>query len=150
MENRQSKRRHSVPPKEKGSEEKKSKGEVVLPIVPITAVTFSDALRRTDVAGGRSETCYTRIAMPTKSILTYSTCHKLVTELRRFPANFRMAACGSPWTFCGIIADYTWKHCWVSAEPTYVPECSTEGLPQNVPRRLHSDLCKVCAVLCGL
>ena len=43
--------------------------------------------------------------------------------------------------FNGIIADYTQKHCWVSAVPPYVPvECSAEGLPWNIRRRLHSNL----------
>ena len=67
-----------------------------------------------------------------------------------------------PWKHCwvsmetllgirGNIARYPWKHCWVSVEPPYVPvECSTEGLPQNVRRRLHSNLCKIYAIPCGL
>ena len=57
-------------------------------------------------------------------------------------------------TFLGIrrnIARYPWKHCWVSVEPPYVPvECSAEGLPQNVRRRLRSDLHKIYAIPCGL
>ena len=40
-----------MPPKEKGSQEKKSKWKVVVPIVPITAAWhFPIALPRTDVA----------------------------------------------------------------------------------------------------
>ena len=36
-------------------------------------------------------------------------------------------------------------------EPPYVPtECSAEGLPQNVQRRLQSNLRKVCAIPCEL
>ena len=51
--------------------------------------------------------------------------------LCRFSVKFCVAACGLPLTFCSIIADYTGKHCWVSAKPPYVPaECSAEGLPR--------------------
>ena len=67
-----------------------------------------------------------------------------------------------PWKHCWIsvetllgirenIARYLWKHCWVSVEPPYVPvQCSAQGLPQNVWRRLHSDLHKIYAIPCGL
>ena len=69
----------------------------------------------------------------------------------RFSVKFCAAACGLPWIFRGIIADYTRKHCWVSTELPYVPaECTAEALPGNIRMRLHSDLWKICAIPCIL
>ena len=45
---------------------------------------------------------------------------------------------------CGNIAGY------LQNLRTMPAECSTDGLPQNVQRRLHSDLRKVYAIPCGL